>query len=502
MATKFAFYTTTTGSSLDSASISSGSIQTYHLSASSVTPAKANLTQAWDFTGGSISVPTPGTSAGATPKSYVLSAISESLGGGTVADAATGAVRGVVVGSDLIVAMFTYDSGAKTLTFLSNTNLNNFGIGGYSDLAVNDRLLFTVPATAACFAASGSWSGIYTITDVGADDPGGSPPVLTRATDFDSLADVIPGSFVLATSEQDNFGIWFLKTSGSITFDTTPLLFVTASFSGSGGTGTTYTAQSPVEISGSIIKIQSASIGPAHLSNSLVQSNSGLLFDNNNGFSVVASGALSVGAGGIYINANSILPGHLNSAVVGNGLILASDLAVNRDITDSQNPITVTSDGIAVRKASSLQSGYISASNFAELESVVSYSYIPATIGSITTPVTTSSSETKSFLVGTVPANAIWNVKFTSFSVDTANPVNQATSMGACTFYRSGSANVVQVGNTEVEHTFASGAFTFVTMSMEVAQGAAGNVHIAMHGIDPYNIKHWVKFQAVEFVYA
>jgi len=84
MPAKFAFYTQTKNSTLDNASIGSGSIQTYHLSAGAITPAKADLTQTWDFSSGSTLVSTPTSSSQATPRSYVLASISESIGNGSV----------------------------------------------------------------------------------------------------------------------------------------------------------------------------------------------------------------------------------------------------------------------------------------------------------------------------------------------------------------------------------------------------------------------------------
>jgi hypothetical protein len=115
-------------------------------------------------------------------------------------------------------------------------------------------------------------------------------------------------------------------------------------------------------------------------------------------------------------------------------------------------------------------------------------------------PLTSSNTETVSFNIGSVPANAIWAVKFNAFSFDTANPVNQLSSIGACAFYRSGSNDPVQVGDIEVEHTFASGAFTNISMSSHTS--VSGNVDFVMRGINTYNIKHWAKFQVTEFVYA
>jgi len=449
MTTKFAFYTESTGSALGSSSISSGSIQTYHLSAGAITPAKADLTQTWDFTGGTLTAATPSTPAQVAPRSYVLTSISESIGGG---NAAKGAVRTVIDGDDETVESFNYDSGAKTLTFAMSASLNDLDLNGITDFAVGDRILFVIPQSAACFIASGSWSGIYSITNLG--ETGVSPPIFTRSEDFNSSTDIISGSFVLATTPSSSLDIWYLKTSGSVTFDSTPLLFVSASFGGGSYLGT-----SPIQVVGTTISLESGKITPTYLS----------------------------------------------SSVAGSGLSLSpmAGLTVIPDpTTDIYNPLLVSAGGVRVRPANAAQSGYINSTQFSQLENVISNSANPATAGTIPTPATTSNTETTGFYIGGVPANSIWAVKFNTFSFDTANPVNQYSTIGACAFYRSGSGDVVQVGDIEFQHTFASGTFTYITMSANTNPGVSGSVDFIMQGINTYNIKHWAKFQITEFTYA
>lgn len=533
--TRFAFYSSVTGSTLPASSIGSGSIETYHLSASAVTPAKADLTADWNFTSGSVRVATPVSNSHATPKSYVLSVISESIGVGGTINAAKGAVRTVLVGDDTTTGFFQYSSGA--LTFQGNANLNDFGIGGITDFTSGDRVLFSIPASAACFAASGSWSGIYTITNVGANDPSGSAPVLTRATDFDATSEITPGSFVFANAGNpttDAPEIWYLVTSGSVTLDSTPLLFASASFSvtGSGG-GTTYTGSNTIQIDGSAISVKTGSIGPSHLSGTIVEASGGLQVHPIMGLSVLTSGAigvesgsvylkpnsigngyiktdfvygggsdaLSVDPGGLRLNLNAITPSYLSSSVAGNGLTLSAELQVLADPV-AQNPLVVSAAGVSVRAASSTQSGYMSTASYDQLASVVSYSSPPVTAGPIGTAVTTSNTQTAAFNIGVVPANTIWTIKFTTFSIDTAEAANLVNNVGAFSIYRSGSNNATQVGNTEIEHSFVSGAFSFVTMSLNLAQGQPGNADFVLQGINTYNIKHWAKFQITEFVYA
>jgi hypothetical protein len=65
-----------------------------------------------------------------------------------------------------------------TLTASANASLNTVGIGGYSTLTVGNRILVKDEVNQVN-------NGIYTVTVLGTDDPGGSKWVLTRATDFD-----------------------------------------------------------------------------------------------------------------------------------------------------------------------------------------------------------------------------------------------------------------------------------------------------------------------------
>lgn len=499
---------------------------------------------------------------------------------GAVGNAAKGAVRAVLVGDDETVELFAYDGGPKTLTFQGNANLNDFEIGGNTDYQDGDRLLFAIPSEALCFASSGSWSGIYTITNIGQNDPSGSAPVLTRAEDFDTTAEVIPGSFVFALAGDPDTNapaIWYLASSSSYTLDSAPLLFTTASFGGGGGS---YTGSSTIQIDGSAISVKNFSIGPGHLSGTVVYASGGLNLDSMNGLSVSTIGALGIDTssnsvyirpngitaghlsssviynfgnepltldpGGLRISQNSIGPAYLSSSVAGNGLGGGGGqaLSVNVDgmtiqVTNDtltlatasvgatqlnstaagngltvgtglqvladpifQNPLVVSVSGTSVREASSTQSGYMSSASYVQLASVVSYSSPPVTAGPIGTAVTTSNTQTAGFNIGVVPANTIWTVKFTTFSIDTAEAANLVNNVGAFSLYRSGSNNVTQVGVTEVEHSFVSGAFSSITMSLNLAQGQPGNADMSLHGINTYNIKHWVKFQITEFVYA
>lgn len=92
----------------------------------------------------------------------------------------------VQVNSDTAGEDYAYDNGTDgvgaTVTAAANASLVIDGVIP----EVGDRVLF-----ADSFQESTDSFGIYTVTDLGADDPGGSPWVLTRATDCDSSAEFV-----------------------------------------------------------------------------------------------------------------------------------------------------------------------------------------------------------------------------------------------------------------------------------------------------------------------
>jgi len=106
----------------------------------------------------------------------------------------------------------TYDGGGKTLTCNVNGAISIDGIS----LSANDRVLVMDQTT-------GQENGIYTVTTVGT---GGTPFVLTRATDFDVSGEVLTGSYTFITEGSTNASYGFyLITPAAITLDTTALSF-------------------------------------------------------------------------------------------------------------------------------------------------------------------------------------------------------------------------------------------------------------------------------------
>jgi hypothetical protein len=91
-------------------------------------------------------------------------------------------------------------------------------IDGYLNLTVGDRILVDVPGVTDTVDV-----GIYTLTEYGSQD---DPWVLTRATDFNSSENALPGSIVTVASGDVFAGVSFiLSTQSPIIIDTTNLSF-------------------------------------------------------------------------------------------------------------------------------------------------------------------------------------------------------------------------------------------------------------------------------------
>ncbi len=110
----------------------------------------------------------------------------------------------------------TYANGSSgagaTLTATANGQLTIDG----TLLSVGDLVLMKDQT-------SGLQNGIYSVTVAG--DPG-TPGVLTRATNFDTAAEIVLGSYVVVESGTINAtSQWLLSTTGAITVGTTALAF-------------------------------------------------------------------------------------------------------------------------------------------------------------------------------------------------------------------------------------------------------------------------------------
>jgi hypothetical protein len=161
-------------------------------------------------------------------------------------DAATkGYVDGVAEGLHIHASVVAATTANLTATYDNGTSgvgatLTNSGtqaalvIDGVT-LSVSDRVLVKNQTTQ-------SQNGLYTVTDTGSVSTNW---VLTRATDFNSSAEIQGGDFVFVTggTSYDNTG--WVQTSTSVTVGTTAIVW--QQFSGAG----TYTASNGVQLVGS-----------------------------------------------------------------------------------------------------------------------------------------------------------------------------------------------------------------------------------------------------------
>jgi hypothetical protein len=130
----------------------------------------------------------------------------------------------------------TYANGASgvgaTLTEIGNGALSLDGVspGVLSRVLIKDQ-------------SSTANNGVYVVTDAGS---AGTPYILTRATDFDTSAEILPGSIVFIQSGNTYADTSFVETEPVVTVGTSPILFIQFSQQyplsmGNGGTGASIT---------------------------------------------------------------------------------------------------------------------------------------------------------------------------------------------------------------------------------------------------------------------
>lgn len=134
----------------------------------------------------------------------------DSLGGGL-------SPRESCVAATTVALTATYANGASGVgaTLTNAGAMAAFALDGVS-LSVNDRVLIKNQAAPA-------QNGIYTVTTVGS---GAVNWVLTRATDYDTAAEIISGSYTVVAQGTVNSAILFVMTTANpITVGTTGLVF-------------------------------------------------------------------------------------------------------------------------------------------------------------------------------------------------------------------------------------------------------------------------------------
>jgi hypothetical protein len=174
----------------------------------------------------------PTTALQAATKQYVDAAVSSNF---FVHDAAR-------LATAVALAANTYDNGTSgvgaTLTANANGALSIDGVA----VATSDRVLIKDEVDQAN-------NGIYVVTQTG---DGGTPYILTRATDFDTAAagEIAANAYVYITAGDTNIGSsWVLSPAGAITVGTTALPFDLFA------QPVAYTVEAPLNLTGTLLSL-------------------------------------------------------------------------------------------------------------------------------------------------------------------------------------------------------------------------------------------------------
>ena len=175
------------------------------------------------------------------------------LGAGTVATSPTNPTDLVNKQyADSIGSGFTFVSSCLVATTAAlNTTYNNgaAGVGATLTSNVNGAIsidgiaLSTFDRVLVWFQASNPENGVYQVTDAGS---AGTPYILTRTTDYDTTAQIKPGTIVFIQDGATYNDVSFVQTEVVTTIGTSPIVFVQFSQQyplsmGNGGTGASIT---------------------------------------------------------------------------------------------------------------------------------------------------------------------------------------------------------------------------------------------------------------------
>jgi hypothetical protein len=140
---------------------------------------------------------------------------------------------------------YTYANGTAGVGATITANANAVWTIDGQSLTIGDRVLLP-----SAYAAAGSDAGIYTVTTVGT---GSVATVLTRATDFNSATNIVPGAYTFIESGTALKATgWIMTQTAAITVGTTALTWTQDS------AATVYSAGDGIEIVGTAIKDVSA----------------------------------------------------------------------------------------------------------------------------------------------------------------------------------------------------------------------------------------------------
>ena len=279
---------------------------------------------------------------------------------------------GLTIKDSVVVSTFTAlpsytQSGAgigAILTATANGSINNTGIDSVTTLSVTNRVLVKSEGT-----TSDSHNGIYTITTIG---DGSNPWVLTRATDSDTTSEVTTGLYVLVVEGTNLSGSsWVITTTGTITVDTTNIIF--SQFGSSGGETNTASNIGAGGLglfkgkSGTTLQFRNINTGSSKITVTLDGGNDEVDIDLDQtqitGTGVLTAGSINTGFGSI--NTGNIIT--TTSTVTGGNLVI-DQVAVN----DGKITYTGTSGNNQIVVPNNLTNGLVitdGVDNFIQIDS-------------------------------------------------------------------------------------------------------------------------------------
>lgn len=298
-----------------------------------------------------INLGAPASATDATTKTYVDNLVAGLSYKDEVKAATTAALPAV-----------TYANGTAGVgaTLTADANGAMAAVDGESSPSANDRYLIKNQA-------SSLQNGIYVVTQVGT---GGTPFILTRATDSDTSAE-LNNATVYVTTGTVNSGREYTQTTANPTVGTNDIVFVQKS------TGSTYTAgsglgespagtfnvnvdNSTVEINADTLRVKDGGITEAKLSfdpatQAELDAHLNDTSDAHDASAISYAGGTGISATDVEAAIDELATEKVDTTrtiTAGNGLTGGGDLSANRtiDVAATNSSITVAADGISVTK--------------------------------------------------------------------------------------------------------------------------------------------------------
>lgn len=179
-------------------------------------------------------------------------------------------------------------------------------------------------------------NGVYTLTTVGSASTNW---VLTRATDADTYAPFSPNSlgqgdaFFVTNGLTGAGETYICNTVGTITFGTTPITFAQIS------TAQVYTGTSPVNITGTVISLNTVQTGTGGTGQTSYAVGDTLYYASGTALS-----KLAIGANGYVMTSNGTAPQYVAQSTLSVGSATnAANVAITTDSTNADYYLTVVS---------------------------------------------------------------------------------------------------------------------------------------------------------------